>query len=65
MRRRVAILGAVVAAAGAGIVAMPNANAASVCVQYDINVNGTGQAGEVCTPEAPALPELPGAPTLP
>jgi hypothetical protein len=46
-------LAAVVAVAAvttlSGMMAAP-ANAASVCINYDININGQGQAGAQCLP---------------
>ena len=49
MKRFVAVaaVGAVVSLSG--LVAAP-ANAASICVEYDININGQGQAGAQCLP---------------
>lgn len=42
---------AVVLAAGASLVGLAApANAASLCIDYDISINGQGQAGSQCLP---------------
>ena len=66
MTKRLA-LAAVVLGTG-GLLAVAPAQAADVCVSYDITVNDEQQAGEVCLPPegapAPELPELPAPPAL-
>ena len=65
MSKRLA-LAAVVLGTG-GFLAVAPAQA-DVCVQYDITVNDTNEAGEICLPPegapAPELPELPAPPAL-
>lgn len=62
MSKRLA-LAAVVLGTG-GLLAVAPAQAAGVCVNYDITINAENQAGEVCLPPegGPALPELPAPP---
>jgi hypothetical protein len=49
VKRLVAVVALATAAGLAGLVGSP-AQAASVCVDYDININGQGQAGSQCLP---------------
>ena len=49
MKRLVAVVTVGAAAALAGLVAAP-AQAAGVCLSYDISINGQGQAQTVCLP---------------
>jgi len=62
VRKRLA-LAAVVLGTG-GLLAVAPAQAANVCIDYDITVNDQNQAGQVCLPPegAPSLPELPAPP---
>lgn len=59
MIRRIAIVVAAAAALAGGALAMPRAEAAGVCVTYDVTINDQHQAGEQCTPELPGVPSLP------
>lgn len=63
--KRFAALALTVGALGvSGALAAPAAFAASspsLCINYDININGTAQQGQQCLPPAGA-PSLPGLP---
>jgi hypothetical protein len=49
MKRFVAVATLAAAASLSGLVAAP-AQAASICFEYDIDINGQGQAGAQCLP---------------
>lgn len=49
MKRFLAVASVATAVSLSGLVAAP-ANAASICFDYDININGQGQAGAFCLP---------------
>jgi hypothetical protein len=49
VKRFVAVVTLAAAASMAGLVGS-SAQAASVCIDYDININGQGQAGSQCLP---------------
>lgn len=49
--KRIATVVALTAAAGIFAVAPATAAGAQLCYQYDININGTAQAGAACLPE--------------
>ena len=49
MKRFVAVAAVAAVASLSGLVAAP-ASAASICIEYDININGQGQAGAQCLP---------------
>lgn len=51
MKRLIAVtLVAPALALGMSVVSAGSASAASVCITYDININGTQQAGSQCLP---------------
>ena len=49
MKRLAAVVAVAAVASLSGLVAAP-ASAASICVDYDISINGQGQAGSTCLP---------------
>ena len=49
MKRFVAVAAVAAVVSLSGLVAAP-ASAASICVEYDITINGQGQAGAQCLP---------------
>ena len=49
MKRLVTVAALAAVASLSGLVAAP-ASAASICVEYDVNINGQGQAGAHCLP---------------
>ena len=63
MRRRAVVVAGLAAAAGGSLLVLPDANAASLCIDLAVDVNGNGQAQQVCLP--PEGTELPGLPGLP
>ena len=53
MKRLLAVtLLAPVLAVGASVASAGSASAAGLCITYDININGTAQAGTQCLPPA-------------
>ena len=58
MRRRLAVIAAAAAASVAGVVALPSANAAELCYDIQVDINGQAQGQAGCQ-ELPALPALP------
>ena len=50
MKRIAAVIALATAATAVSAVAATPAQAASVCISYDISVNGQGQAGSHCLP---------------
>lgn len=49
MKRLVAVAG-LTAAAFASSVVLASPSSAAVCLSYDININGQGQAQQICLP---------------
>jgi len=49
VKRFVAVASVATVVTLSGLVAAP-ANAAGLCISYDININGQGQAGTQCLP---------------
>lgn len=49
MKRFAAVVAVAAVTTLSGMVAAP-ANAASLCINYDISINGQGQAGSQCLP---------------
>jgi hypothetical protein len=70
VKKRVAVVGAIAAMLG-GLGAFAVASSASadpsICVDINLNLNGTPVAQAICLPPdgAPGVPGLPGAPELP
>jgi hypothetical protein len=49
VKRFASVVAVAAVAALSGVFAAP-ANAASVCINYDISINGQGQSGSQCLP---------------